>query len=316
MYNVGGDRATDHTWIDTFARASRHKPRRIADENRPALRQRFHFVNGAGGIKSVIWVGNGEIGRNQLDLPRPFNEVPHDFADIRLWPNAATNADADIFAFRENPTIPIQPTKSQRDEQREFRTVKALDDLRGIWNVFVRTEYVLIGTPALAKPGPSGDLAVRSIRAKKKPSAYGTPVAEIGLDAILVLFDAYGSDSLVYLGASADRDICQTLIELGSQGQVSGRPSFVVRAMIGDRPVIEPNPMERTIDEVWELGLKVRESFERERINPTGAGFVPRKNSLVDHGYAVAMFDECGCRSRAAGSGADDQDINGRHAWP
>jgi hypothetical protein len=30
----------------------------------------------------------------------------------------------------------------------------------------------------------------------------------------------------------------------------------------------------------------------------------------------VAMFDERGCRRRAAGPRADDQNINGPHAWP
>jgi hypothetical protein len=141
-------------------------------------------------------------------------------------------------------------------------------------------------------------------------------IGEIGFNAILVFLESYRANAFVQFGASADGDICQTMIELGSQGQISGGPSFVVGAVIADRLVVEPNPMEWTIHEVWNLWGEVREPLERERIDPARAGLVPWKDSFIDYGYTVAMFDECGCRRRAAGTRADDQDINCRHAWP
>ena len=86
--------------------------------------------------------------------------------------------------------------------------------------------------------------------------------------------------------------------------------------MVRDRLVIEPNPMERTIHESWDFRLEVGEPVERERIDPARAGLVSWKDGLIDHGHAVAAFDKRCCRRRAAGSGANDQDVNSGHAWP
>src|SRR5262245_10213228 len=141
-------------------------------------------------------------------------------------------------------------------------------------------------------------------------------IAEIGSHTILVFLKSYRANALEQFGASADGDVCQTMIELGSQRQVSGGPSFLVGAVTADRSVVEPNSVERTIHQVGELRLEIRKPFERERIDPTGAGLVPWKDSLIEDSYAVPMFDKCSCRRRAAGPRADDQDINGRHAWP
>src|SRR6185295_1993193 len=108
----------------------------------------------------------------------------------------------------------------------------------------------------------------------------------IGFDAILVLLKSHGADALLQLGSSADGDIRQTLIEFGSQGQVSGRPSFVVSAMIRERLVVEPDPMEWTINEVRRFRLEIGKPIECERIDPARAGLMPWKDSFVDQDYA------------------------------
>src|SRR5689334_12695676 len=129
MHNVCGDRATDHTRIDTFAGASRYKSRGIADQNGSALCERLHFVYGACRIERVVRVRNRDIGRNQFHLPRTFNETPHDLADIRVWPDSTADTHADVLALREHPPVSIEAAKSKRNEQWEFDAVEAFDGL-------------------------------------------------------------------------------------------------------------------------------------------------------------------------------------------
>src|SRR5947209_4121214 len=100
------------------------------------------------------------------------------------------------------------------------------------------------------------------------------------------------------------------MVEFGSQRQISGWLSFVVRSVTRNSLVVKTNPLERTINKVIEFPLEIRKSREGQSIDPTGPCLVSRKDGFVDDGDRMPLLRERRRRRGTARAGADDQNIN------
>src|SRR5262249_35014220 len=139
-----------------------------------------------------------------------------------------------------------------------------------------------------------------------------SPVVELDIDAGFVFINPNSTDTLIQGRTRCHRNLRKTIVELGPQRQVSGRPSFVVRSVTLNGVVVKANAVEGTIHKVIEFRLEIRKPRERESVDPTGACLVPRKDGFVDDDDRVPLLCERCRRSGTARSCSNDQNINSR----
>src|SRR5262249_40550680 len=123
-----------------------------------------------------------------------------------------------------------------------------------------------------------------------------SPIAEPRMDAGFVFINPNNTDTLIEGRTGCRRKLRKTIIELGPQRQISGRPSFVVRSGALNGVVVKANAVEGTIDKVIEFRLEIRKPRERESVDPAGARLVSRKDRFVDDGDRMPrLCERCRC---------------------
>src|SRR5712671_5050894 len=259
MQHIGGNRSADHSRINPFPRAAGDKSRRIANQDRAAARQRLHGVDRAGRIERVIRIAKLQILRDSSDFPRTFHKSLQNGAYVSARTDAPADSHADVLALWKDPAIAIETVESERYQQRGLFSVKTLDALRRIRNVFIRTQHVLIRAPAFAESGPAGDLTVRTIGAHEEPGIHGCSIVELGVYSIPMLLQAHRADSLKHGGAPRYGNVRQSMIEFRSQCEIPGWLAFVIGAVTRQSLIVKADAVKRAVDKVGHLRPEVIE---------------------------------------------------------